>query len=859
MLPHARNAIAALSLALACATAADWPAHRGNAQRTGNLDGKPGPKAPAVLWTYKAQEHFVASPVPGDGALYIGGLGAFNTGVFHALATQPDAPRQVLWTKAAPFMRRPTVCAPALAEGLLVFGDGMHQTHGAILYCLRADSGRPAWQLPMPGKDIRMECSPTVHQGRVYIGGGGAGVLCVDLKRVTLDGKDTDLAAAQALVEKQWAALLAKYEADRKKDPDFAVPPDDDALPRPVPKALWQKGKGAWYVGAPVCLAGDRLLVGSQYLDDEKIGKRALLCLRASDGGTLWEAPLELNPWTGATQAGGLALVGGSSIRFDMSRIPGARGEVVAVDIASGKVRWRKPVSGGVLSPIAVKGNLALFTATDGKLHAWKVDTGEPLWAYDAGTPFFGGVAIAGDAVYAADLKAVVHAVKLADGARLWAFNVAADRRVLAPGTVYGAPVVHGGRIYLATGNVEGPGAGQPSVVVSIAEKADVAQRAAHKVIAVDRQARRIRIPCRIAPRKLPHLKEIYPIEVVATHPHPRGQKAHETIVTILVEPTDVHKGLEAIGLKPGQPAKGEREATGPEVHVSLELPAAGGEPRAVPIESVLVDRTTGKPMPPVTWHFTGSAQRQPDPNKPETFYGADLSGTLIALFPVTDETVLQSSLTMAEEGLLKLDTNVSLLPAEDTEATVVISVPTAVRAARGSRTHPVFVPPAPFGARPIPCPQSALVPISEGWWLPPTRIEGTPHPLPAELRPLHPGSLPGSPPLPYEAAPLALPRLDTPPPLRAPSPDPAALLDVAAAGHFLGRSDLATDPPGTRQVLLPPIDSLGNAPAPFLGLRIPDPFAGRTAIRLGRPIPDDDLPASVPDLPARPTLAVGK
>ena len=47
----------------------------------------------------------------------------------------------------------------------------------------------------------------------------------------------------------------------------------------------------------------------------------------------------------------------------------------------------------------------------------------------------------------------------------------------------------------------------------------------------------------------------------------------------------------------------------------------------------------------------------QPDPNKPDKVYGADLTGTLISIFPVTNQTVFQTNLTMKEEKFIKLDT----------------------------------------------------------------------------------------------------------------------------------------------------------------------------------------------------------
>ena len=664
-------------LASLAAGPASWPTNRGNLTRTGSIDDQPGPKAPKVRWVYKAQENFIASPVPAAKALYVSGLGAFNTAAFHALALEGDSPDRVMWSKSAPFIKLPTVCAPSVADGLLVFGDGMHQTDGAILYALREGTGRPVWQYEVPGKLVHMEGGPTLDKGRAYIGAGDGGLLCVDVNRVTLDGRETDAKAASEAIEKKWAELFAKYEQEKKVDPTFAVPPSDDALPKPKPKLVWQVGPGKYHVDAAVAVAGERLLAASSYIDEDKAGRRVMLCLNAADGKVLWEVGLKVNPWGGPTIVGDTVIIGCSSIRFDRKKLREAKGEVVALDLNTGNEKWRKELPGGVLSPVAVKNNLAVFAATDGKVRALAVSNGDEKWSYDGATPFFAGPAVAGDAVYAPDLKGVMHALSLADGKKLWAFDVTGDPAVQAPGMVFGSPVVHGGEIYLATNNLEGGSAEMPSVVVCLSDRASLVKREPAAAVSVDAQNRTVTVPCRIAPRKLPNLKEVYPLEVVATYPAPRGQKAHETVINFDVNPSDVHKALEGLGLKPGKPARGEgAAASGPEVGVWLEVAGVTGKPRKIPLERALVDRRTGLPMPALKWHFTGSAMRQADPEKPEKLvYGADLTGTLISIFPVTDETVIQTNLTMHEEPLLKLDTNRNVLPDEGTEARLVIQV----------------------------------------------------------------------------------------------------------------------------------------------------------------------------------------
>ena len=204
-----------------------------------------------------------------------------------------------------------------------------------------------------------------------------------------------------------------------------------------------------------------------------------------------------------------------------------------------------------------------------------------------------------------------------------------------------------------------------------------MAQDKPSEAIKIDKEKKTVTIACKIALRKLPNLSEIYPIEVIASLPAPQGQKAHETVVTFEAKPSDIHKAVESLGLKPGKPAKGEGAAAeGPEVKIFLDLPGAGGLTKRLPIEKAIVDRKTAKAMPPLKWIFTGSISRQPDPNKPEKVYGADTTGTLIAIFPVTDETVFQTGLTMKDEPLIKLETNTKVLPEIGTDVQLVIQVP---------------------------------------------------------------------------------------------------------------------------------------------------------------------------------------
>jgi outer membrane protein assembly factor BamB len=460
-----------LAAPLSGLSAEEWSTYRGNPQRTGNTDGKAGPAAPKVLWVYKTKDHFIASPVPAGERLFVSGLGAFNVANFLCLATDPKAPRRELWSKSTPYLKLPTVSSPAVAGGKVIFGDGMHQTDDAFLHCLKMDKGLPLWQLPVPGKLVHLEGSPALAGGKVYIGGGAAGVLCVDPERVTLDGKERPLADIQKILDKKWKELLAKYEADKKKDPDFAVPPSEDQLPRPAPRRLWQQGRNKWHVDAPVTVVGNKVLAASAFLDKEKLGDRALFCLEAKTGKVKWRRPLKLNPWGGPSVVDKLVVVGGSTIGYDTKALKGAKGELVALNLEDGKVKWRKKVPGGIVSCVALPGGAAVATATDGKVRAFELADGARRWVYDARAPLFAAPAVVDGVVYAGDLKGVLHAINLTNGRAKWTLDLGTAAEVKAPGMIYAGPVLQGGRLYVATCNLEGANALKPTVVVCIGGK----------------------------------------------------------------------------------------------------------------------------------------------------------------------------------------------------------------------------------------------------------------------------------------------------------------------------------------------------------------------------------------------------
>lgn len=203
--------------------------------------------------------------------------------------------------------------------------------------------------------------------------------------------------------------------------------------------------------------------------------------------------------------------------------------------------------------------------------------------------------------------------------------------------------------------------------------------------IKVDKEKKTVTVDAKVAPRKLPHLEQSYPIEVIACWGYVKdakpgdknGKKSHETIVTIDVMPSDVFAAMEQLGLKPGKPAVGENaKPEGPDVNIYIDVPQGDGPAKRYPLDKILVDPKTNKPMPKgVKFKFTGSAPAKAEPGKVAKEFGADNTGTLIMIFPVDAETVFQSTLTMKEEKYLKLDVKKDTLPKEGDPVKLVLEV----------------------------------------------------------------------------------------------------------------------------------------------------------------------------------------
>jgi hypothetical protein len=87
-----------------------------------------------------------------------------------------------------------------------------------------------------------------------------------------------------------------------------------------------------------------------------------------------------------------------------------------------------------------------------------------------------------------------------------------------------------------------------------------------------------------------------------------KGGKAYESVFLTEVKAEPLDRALKQIGLKPGAPPNApEALPTGPGVTIHVHWKADDGKEQQAPVEEMVLDVQTGKPLSGLQWAYTGS------------------------------------------------------------------------------------------------------------------------------------------------------------------------------------------------------------------------------------------------------------
>ncbi len=131
-----------------------------------------------------------------------------------------------------------------------------------------------------------------------------------------------------------------------------------------------------------------------------------------------------------------------SSMRTDID------GRVGAYDVRRGKVVWSRTIGPSETSPLVARG-LVFVGDWRGDVYALALRTGRIRWRFHAGGKVKGGIALAGDRVFFGAYDGHVYALGAGSGKLLW--EASSQPRLGAQGTFYSTPAAAYGRVYVGS------------------------------------------------------------------------------------------------------------------------------------------------------------------------------------------------------------------------------------------------------------------------------------------------------------------------------------------------------------------------------------------------------------------------
>lgn len=206
---------------------------------------------------------------------------------------------------------------------------------------------------------------------------------------------------------------------------------------RPPFRVAWVAG-GRALLEFPPAIAYGRLFFAN--------GAGHVLAIDTRSGSVAWDFDSKhgaaASPAIGRYQHGTVyeAFLNGQRTRAN----PTGGGEVIALSVGWGQVRWRRSIGASESSPLLV-GNRLYVGDWLGKVYALSASSGTIEWTFQTGGPVKGGVAHAGTRVFVGSYDGHVYALSATTGQLIWRASGN------GPGTFYSTPAVAYGRVYIGS------------------------------------------------------------------------------------------------------------------------------------------------------------------------------------------------------------------------------------------------------------------------------------------------------------------------------------------------------------------------------------------------------------------------
>jgi len=402
---------------------ADGPeVYRGAYQRSG-YEGGGSPTKLTLLWEFRQDDTMVLSSPLVSGKFvycataYLDPPGTFGS-VFCLNSTNGELVWETFLKSSSPEVDfKGFFSSPALtADGKhLIIGQGLHTDAESELICLDAATGDVKWLLPTP---LHIESSPAI-EGDIVVAGAGAIETGSDHKpRGDPEGRGHP------------GYVLGARIADGKELWRFPVI-DPESSPA-IHDGVAMIGSG---------LNGGEV-VALKIAADTSEGERLL-----------WRTKTPFPATGSVTLHEDLVLIGCGNGDFVFAA-PNPRGMVLALDRASGKVRWSIEMPDAVLGPIAVRDGMAICPIRNGEIVALDLKAeGKELWRRQISerSPALAGPALTGTHVYATTSDGYLSVLDAMSGEVLQRVYINHRNKPGELGLTFSSPLVSGGRVFVGS------------------------------------------------------------------------------------------------------------------------------------------------------------------------------------------------------------------------------------------------------------------------------------------------------------------------------------------------------------------------------------------------------------------------
>jgi len=355
--------------------AEDWPNFRKDTVHSGSVSESLQPPL-TLKWQYKTEGKILSSPSVANGKVFIGSR---DNQLYALDATSGD----IVWK----FETEKWIdSSPAVDEAQVYF-----TSRDGHLYCVNIADGSLKWKHNTGGSDFS---SPVISDGKVFAGAGFPTNLIYAVDQET----------GQRLWQKE--AEQAVYSSPALWGNNVYIGANDSkiyCLNKSTGELVWEyKTRGGIYMASPV-IDGDKVYIAAGDSD------WSVLCLKADTGELVWEHEIEdiqVTPtYVSSVAASGdsIFVVSGYAVQY-----------LYCLNASSGVLKWKKELSSavryGFSSSACLAEDIVYVVSAKGQLTALDMATGTLIWEHDMAEDVLSSCAISNSVLYVGTLDGTVYA-----------------------------------------------------------------------------------------------------------------------------------------------------------------------------------------------------------------------------------------------------------------------------------------------------------------------------------------------------------------------------------------------------------------------------------------------------------------